>query len=207
MARPKNSPEKIKSMRNKMMDAVIELLDEVSPEKVSIRMIAEKVGVSHMVFYTYFENREGLMNSLIDRQQKRIDRQFEGLLVKAQSEPVIEVLKVVLRDYAKTAHDHPKIYRLFWLTPKEERKGKEKVHSYRHLEPSLTNISQLLELGMRKREFIQRDPKLAAVTVMAIMNAPLILHRCGKKPAEYTCEELLGETTTAVFAYLTTENI
>ncbi len=207
MARPKNSPEKIKSMRNKMMDAVIELLDEVSPEKVSIRMIAEKIGVSHMVFYTYFENREGLMNSLIDRQQKRIDQQFEGLLVKAQSEPVIEVLRVVLRDYAKTAHDHPKIYRLFWLTPKEERKGNEKVHSYRHLEPSLTNISQLLELGMRKREFIQRDPKLAAVTVMAIMNAPLILHRCGKKPAEYTCEEILRETTTAVFAYLTTENI
>ena len=54
MARPKNSPEKIESMRNKMMDAVIELLDEVSPEKVSIRMIAEKIGVSHMVFYTYF---------------------------------------------------------------------------------------------------------------------------------------------------------
>ena len=207
MARPKNSPEKIESMRNKMMDAVIELLDEVSPEKVSIRMIAEKIGVSHMVFYTYFENRDELMNALIDRQQKRIDRQFEGLLEKARSEPVIEVLKVVLRDYAKTAHDHPKIYRLFWLTPKEEGEGKEKKHSYSHLEPSLMNISQLLELGMEKLEFIKRDPKLAAVTVMAIMNAPLILHRCGKKPAEYTCEELLNETTTAVFAYLTTDNI
>ena len=189
------------------MDAVIELLDEVSPEKVSIRMIAEKIGVSHMVFYTYFENRDNLMNSLIDRQQKRIDRQFEGLLEKARSEPVIEVLKVVLKDYAKTAHDHPKIYRLFWLTPKEEGEGKEKKYSYSHLEPSLKNISQLLELGMEKLEFIKRDPELAAVTVMAIMNAPLILHRCGKKPAEYTCEQMLNETTTAVFAYLTTDSI
>jgi AcrR family transcriptional regulator len=207
MARPKNSPEKIKSMRNKMMDAVIELLDEVSPEKVSIRMIAEKIHVSHMVFYTYFENRDELMNALIDRQQKRIDQQFEGLLDKASSEPVIEVLKVVLRDYAITAHDHPKIYRLFWLTPKEEGEGKDKIHSFRHLEPSLKNISQLLELGMEKKEFIPRDPKLAAVTVMAIMNAPLILHRCGKKPAEFTCKQMLGETTTAVFAYLTTDSI
>jgi len=207
MARPKNSPEKIKSMRNKMMDAVIELLDDVIPEKVSIRMIAEKIGVSHMVFYTYFENRDELMNSLIDRQQKRIDRQFEGLLEKSRSEPVIEVLKVVLRDYARIAHDHPKIYSLFWMTPKEEGEGKDKVHSYRHLEPSLKNISQLLELGMNKSEFIRRDPKLAAVTVMAIMNAPLMLHRCGKKPAEFTCEQMLNETTTAVFAYLTTDNI
>ena len=45
MARPKNSPEKIQAMRNKMMDAVIELLDDFSPKKVSIRMIAEKVVV------------------------------------------------------------------------------------------------------------------------------------------------------------------
>jgi AcrR family transcriptional regulator len=207
MARPKNSPEKIRSMRNQMMDAVIELLDEVSPEKVSIRMIAEKVRVSHMVFYTYFENREEIMHALIDRQQKRINQHFEGLLDKARSEPVIEVLKVVLNDYAETAHEHPKIYRLFWMTPVEEGEGNERVHSYRHLEPSLRNISQLLELGMNKGEFVQREPKLAAVVVMAIMNAPLMLHQCGKTPADYSCEQILNETLTAVFAYLTTDKI
>ena len=61
MARPKNTPEKIERMRNSMMDAVISLLDHVSPEKVSIRMIADKVGVSHMVFYTYFKDRDEIM--------------------------------------------------------------------------------------------------------------------------------------------------
>jgi hypothetical protein len=93
------------------------------------------------------------------------------------------------------------------LTPKEEGVGKDKIRSFRHLEPSLKNIAQLLELGMKKGEFVKRDPKLAAVTVMAIMNAPLIIHRCGKKPMDFTCEELLSETTTAVFAYLITDNI
>jgi AcrR family transcriptional regulator len=203
MARPKNSPEKIESMRNKMMDAVIELFDDVSPNKVSIRMIAEKIGVSHMVFYTYFEDREELMNSLIDRQQKRIDQHFEGLLEKSQKEPVIDVLKTVLHNYSETAHNHPKIYSLFWLTPKEEGKGKNKVHSFKHLEPSLDNISQLLKLGMEKGEFIHRDPMLAAHIVMSIMNAPLLLHQCGKKPAQYMCEQILDETISAVFAYLT----
>ena len=205
MARPKNSLEKIESMRNKMMDAVIELLDDVSPNKVSIRMIAEKVRVSHMVFYTYFEDREELMNSLIDRQQKRIDKHFNGLLEKAKNEPVIVVLKTVLHNYSEMAHEHPKIYSLFWLTPREEGKGNKKVHSFKHLEPSLDNIAQLLKLGMDKGEFIHRDPKLAAHTVMSIMNAPLILHLCGRKPAEYTCEQILNEATSAVFAYLTTD--
>lgn len=205
MARPKNSPEKIQAMRNKMMDAVIELLDDVSPQKVSIRMIAEKVGVSHMVFYTYFEDRDEIMNALIDRQQKRNDIHFEGLLEKAKNKPVIEVLKHVLEDYSVTAHEHPKIYTLFWLTPRDGKDYDE--NSFRHLEPSLNNVADLLELGMKKGEFVKRDPKLAAIAVMAIMNAPLILHRCGRKPAEFTCEQMENETITAVFAYLTTESI
>jgi len=207
MARPKNSPEKIESMRNKMMDAVIELLDEVKPEKVSIRMIAEKVGVSHMVFYTYFEDREELMNALIDRQQKRIDSHFEGLIEKARTQPVIDVLRDVLEDYAVTAHEHPKIYSLFWLSPKEESHDARKELSFSHLEPSLVNIANLLRLGMDKGEFVERDPRLTAITVMAIMNAPLIMHRCGRKPAEFSCDQMLGETITAVFAYLNTDTL
>ena len=163
MARPKNSPEKIESMRNKMMDAVIELLDEVTPEKVSIRMIAEKVGVSHMVFYTYFEDREELMNALINRQRKLIDNQFEGLLEKARSEPVIEVLHSVLQDYAVTSHEHPKIYSLFWLSLQEEDQVDKEGLSYSHLEPSLVNIANLLKLGMDKGEFVERDPRFTSI--------------------------------------------
>ena len=84
-------------------------------------------------------------------------------------------------------------------------KGEGIKKSFRHLEPSLNNIADLLALGMEKGEFVKRDPKLAAIAVMGIMNAPLILHRCGRKPAEFTCNQMLGETNTAVFAYLTTE--
>lgn len=207
MARPKNSPEKIQAMRNKMMDAVIDLLDDVNPQKVSIRMIAEKVGVSHMVFYTYFEDREEIMDALIDRQQKLNDIHFEGLLEKAKNKPVIDVLKEVLKNYSVTAHEHPKIYSLFWLSPKEHDSEIHDASSFRHLEPSLNNVAGLLELGMQKGEFIKRDPKLAAIAVMGIMNAPLMLHRCGRKPAEFSCEQMLNETMTAVFAYLTTASI
>ncbi len=207
MARPKNSPEKIQAMRNKMMDAVIDLLDEVTPQKVSIRMIAEKVGVSHMVFYTYFEDRDEIMHALIERQQKRNDIHFEGLLEKAKDRPVIEVLKEVLMDYSVTAHEHPKIYTLFWLTPTDGDSGGSDAGNFRHLEPSLHNIADLLKLGMEKGEFVTRDPRLAAIAVMGIMNAPLMLHRCGRKPSQFSCDQMLHETLTAVFAYLTTESI
>lgn len=204
MARPKNSPEKIARMRNAMMDAVVELLDEVPPEKVSIRMIAEKIGVSHMVFYTYFKDRSEIMEALIERQQKRIDRHFEGLMEKANQETVRDVLKTVLRDYAETAHDHPKIFRLFWMTP--EGSDAEKLDSIKHMEPTIRNIAELLELGMDKGEFDARDPNLAAVVVLTLINAPIILHQCGKMPFGVTCDQLLDEVVVSVLKYLEEEN-
>jgi len=183
-----------------MMDAVVELLNEVPPDKVSIRMIADKIGVSHMVFYTYFEDRAEIIRALIKRQQKQIDSQFQGLLAKAQTESVSDVLQVVLRNYVQTAHDHPKIFRLFWIPP--ESGGIKEDETLRSFMPTIENLQELVKLGMEKGEFKQRSPFLAAVTLLSLVNAPLIMHECGKMPPQITCDELLDEVVTALFAYL-----
>lgn len=201
MARPKNSPEKIEKMRDDMMDAVIDLLDEVPPEKVSIRMIAEKIGVSHMVFYTYFKDRSEIMKALIQRQSDRIEKHFEGLMEKTQRESVRTVLQRLLSDYASTAHEHPKIFRMFWMTQKTARK--DSIDNFKHIEPLFDKLAKLLKLGMEKGEFKEKDPRLAAVTILSSINSPIILNICGKMPAGVTCEELLEEIQKEVIAYLT----
>lgn len=200
MARPKNSPEKIEKMRNDMMDAVIDLLDEVSPEKVSIRMIAEKLGVSHMVFYTYFQDRSEIIKALIERQRNRIEKHFDGLLEKAQREAVKNVLLQLLTEYAVTAHDHPKIFRMFWMSQKSS--GKDSLDNFNHLAPIFNKLADLLKVGMEKGEFSKRDPMLAAVTILSSINSPIIMNICGRMPKGVTCEELLAEIKSEVVAYL-----
>jgi AcrR family transcriptional regulator len=200
MARPKNSPEKIERMRNNMMDAVIGLIDDVSPDKVSIRMIAEKIGVSHMVFYTYFGDRSEIMKALIKRQKDRIGVHFEGLIEKSRNMPVKAVLDQLLKEYAQTAQDHPKIFRMFWMSPKSD-KGDD-FESLRHLEPIFDKLTELIKLGMEKGEFAKKDPHLSAVTILTISNAPLILNLCGKMPMDVSCDSLIKEIQRAVFAYL-----
>jgi len=201
MARPKNSEEKINTMRNRMMDAVVELMDEVVPEKVSIRMIAEKIGVSHMVFYTYFKDREEIMQALVKRQQSRITSYFTGMLEKAANKPVADVLGEVLREYVDSARAHPIIFRLFWITPKDARKDGQATEIPQFL-PSINNLTQLLKMGMDRGEFSTRNPKLAATVVMMIVNAPLIMDQCGTLPHDFSCEECLDQIINAVFAYL-----
>ena len=200
MARPKNSPEKIEKMRNDMMDAMINLLDDLSPDKVSIRMIAEKIGVSHMVFYTYFGDRSEIMKALIERQKGRIGIHFEGLIDKARNTTVKNVLADLLKDYAQTAHDHPKIFRMFWMTPRSD-KGDD-VESLRHLEPIFDKLSDLIKLGIEKGELSEKNPRLAAVTILTIANSPLILNLCGKMPMDVSCDALIQEIQKAAFAYL-----
>ena len=201
MARPKNSEEKINTMRDRMMDAVVDLMDEVVPEKVSIRMIAEKIGVSHMVFYTYFRDREEIMQALVKRQEERITSYFTGMLEKAEKKPVADVLGEVLREYVNSARSHPIIFRLFWITPKDSKKSKPSTDIPQFL-PSINNLTQLLEMGMQRGEFTKKNPKLAATVVMMIVNAPLIMDHCGTLPHDFTCKECLDQIINAVFAHL-----
>jgi len=202
MARPKNTPEKIERMRNSMMDAVISLLDQVPPDKVSIRMIAEKVGVSHMVFYTYFKDRDEIMDVLVEREKNRINEHFAGKLRETQNVPTRKVMEELILEYTQTAREHPKIFRLFWLDPVEG----ATTHSekFSQLDDSLTSLGKILKAGMDKGEFKKKDERLAASTVMSIINGPIIMEQCKKMPQDIKCDELLEQIIRAIFAYLET---
>lgn len=200
MARPKNSPEKIQDMRNRMMDAVIDLLENVSPDKVSIRMIAEKIGVSHMVFYTYFKDRAEIIHALIEREQYRTNQRFDEMIGKAKDSPVKDVLKEFIIEYSKTGHERPKIFRLFWLA--ESSGNRKALKTFQHLETIYQKMAQLLDYGMKQGEFKRKDSLLAAFVVMSMINGPIITHFCGNKPDKITCDQVRLETAEAVNAYL-----
>ena len=110
------------------------------------------------------------------------------------------VLANLLKDYAQTAHDHPKIFRMFWMTPRSD-KGDD-IESLRHLEPIFDKLTELIKLGVEKGEFSKKNPRLAAVTVLTIANSPLILNLCGKMPMDVSCEALIEEIQKAAFSYL-----
>lgn len=202
MARPKNTPEKIENMRNAMMDAVISLLDEVSPEKVSIRMIAEKVGVSHMVFYTYFKDRDEIMRVVVEREKRTINDHFAHKLEEAKTKSTKTVITELLHGYAGMSKDHPRLFRLFWMDTTE--KKKRKSNDFNHMNESFLSMAKILKTGMDKGEFVARDERLAAITVMALINAPIIMNHCKKLPPDISCEKMLAEIIKAIFAYLET---
>ena len=110
------------------------------------------------------------------------------------------MLEEFIRQYSIEGHNHPKIFRLYWLSLADG--GKNSLQTRKHLEKVYQKMAELLQIGMSKGEFRRRDPDLAAFMVMSLINAPLITHFCGNKPVTITCEEVLEENILAVNAYL-----
>jgi len=198
MSRPKQSAEKFSEMQNRILDATISVLEESGPEEISIRKIADKLEISHMVIYTYFKDRGELISSLIQRMEGRVNARFEDLISQMDRNEIRDKLQDALRDYIQTVKARPRIFRLLWLTPAAQTK---KNHPF--FQKTIKMLTNLLDQGMQKQVFVKRDPTIASLTVMSIIHAPLILYHCGRLTEESTRDRVVDESLQVAIQYLT----
>jgi AcrR family transcriptional regulator len=205
MPRPRRSPEEIAHMRERMLNAALELLREGGPQAISIRALAERLGVSHMVFYTYFESRAELLRALSHRQRERVGQRRAQMLERARQGDVVQVVRDALVHYAHISGHAPRIYELL-LVHCVESSPEGFTKPTEILAPDLEHLQTLIELGISRGVFVSRDPQLAAKVAFAIVNGPLILLHSGRltDEADAGCgrDELIQESLSAVMAYL-----
>ncbi|MBC7235427.1 MAG: TetR/AcrR family transcriptional regulator [Chloroflexi bacterium] len=200
MPRPRRTPEEIARMRERMLDAALELLREGGVEAISIRALTERIGVSHMVFYTYFKNHDELIHALSERQRERISQHRAELLREAEQGNVVEVMRHSLAHYSRVAERAPRVYEMLWVHPIKPVEGFDTPDKI--LASHLDHLSALAELGMAQGAFIPRDPFLAAATAFCIVNGPLILYHSGRITDKALRDSLVDESLAAAMRYL-----
>lgn len=198
MPRPKQTEEQIAAMRERILDAALDLLSEQGPEALSIRAIAKQVGVSHMALYTYFENRAALITALIKRQLGRMQMRHTEIIHQAEIGDVCQVLRESLSFYRQMAQTRPRAYQFMWVQPIDAKHPAQ----HQHLEGQQQYLSRLIELGIERGVLTDRDPDLAAATVLSIVNGPLILYHNGRLPDEALCDQMEEETLQIAIDYL-----
>ncbi len=199
MPRPKQTEEQITAMRERILDAALELLSKQGPEALSIRAIAKQVGVSHMVLYTYFDNRAALITALGERQQGRMQARHAEIIRQAETGDVCQVLRESLSFYRRMAQKRPRAYQFMWVQPMDARHPAKQQH---HLTGHQRYLSRLIKLGIERGVLVDRDPDLAAATVLSIINGPLILYHSGRLPDEDLCDRMEEEVLQAAMDYL-----
>jgi AcrR family transcriptional regulator len=204
MPRRKQSEEQIIAMQNHILDATMSLLDQIQPEEISIRKIAEKAGLSHMAIYTYFHNRDALVQSLIARQEGRVRNRFDELLKGGENEDFALNLKRALQDYIEKSKTRPKLFRLLWILP--IKRIHTPVNKKILLNDQINTLVELIEKGQQKGLFQKKDPQLAAMTLLSIINAPLFLFHMGRLSDAKMRDRIMNETLDLAINYITVKS-
>jgi AcrR family transcriptional regulator len=201
MPRHKQSAEQIAVMQNRILDATVSLLGELQPEEISIRKIAEKAELSHMAIYTYFHDRDELVQALGVRQEERIRSRFEKILKNSGNEDFMVNLKEALRDYVEVVKTRPKLFRLLWILPiKKVHDPSGKGHVF---EDRVNLLSDLIKRGQKKGFFVNRDVQVSALTLLSIINAPLFLFHMGRISDPKIRDQIINETLDIAIDYIT----
>jgi AcrR family transcriptional regulator len=197
MPRAKRTDQEIKAMRARILDSALDLLRQEGPEGLSIRKIADRVGVSHMTLYSYFENRAAIVHALRQRAFKQMEAFRAESLRRAQTGDALLQVRASLERFVQLSHDHPMLYRLIWRREASLEADPQQVTEI------LEYLSQLIRLCIERGQCIERDPALAAAIVFSSVNGTLLLYHSIPALGKAEQAEFESETIEAAIAYLT----
>ena len=199
MPRPKKTAEEINAMREKILDVALAIVQEDGPEAITSRAIAKRLSVSHMSLFTYFENQAAILTALRIRMFSGWLAQHENIEARASTEAIPSLIKELVDILVAYANENPGIYRMSWLTP-------EKVNPLSDKRTSkfvaLDLCVNLIKTGIERGEFEERDPVLAAHTVLGMINMPFVLYHTGRVVDAALKDQMVDEIFLSVMGYL-----
>ena len=109
-------------MREEILDATTELLLETGHAKaVSIRSVAQRVGVTPPSIYLHFADKDALLDAVCARYFEKLDEQMQRLAADQPS--MIDVLRAQGLAYVRFAMKTPELYRIAMMG--ESREGSD----------------------------------------------------------------------------------
>jgi len=197
MPRTKRTEEEVTAMRGRILDAALALLQQEGPEGVSIRKIADRIGVSHMLLYSYFDNRAAIIQSLRERGFEQMEAFCAESLRRAEAGDALAQVRALLQRFIQLSHEHPMLYQLAW------RRELSLQVDPQNLTRILEHLAQLIQLCMERGQCIERDPALAATMAFSMVNGTLMLYHSLSAIDETAQTRLETEILEAAITYLT----
>ena len=98
-------------LRDEILDAATQLLLDTGHAKaVSIRSVAERVGVTPPSIYLHFQDKDALLDAVCARYFEKLDEEMQR--VSAVQSSTVEVLRAQGLAYVRFATENPELYRI-----------------------------------------------------------------------------------------------
>jgi AcrR family transcriptional regulator len=159
-----------------ILAAARELLDKEGLAAVSMRPIAEQVGITPMAIYRHYEDRVSLMNAVADDGFRRLAIRLRAIPLKGS---MIQRIMQVVDTFVDTALQSPHLYELMFLStregarvyPEDFKTGKS---------PTFNPTVGILEEAMRSGELRSDDPVEIAFELSALLHGLIVLYLGGR---------------------------
>lgn len=152
------------------------LLDKEGTEAVTMRRVAEAVGITPMAIYRHFPDRAGLLNALADGGFEELAARLAG---KRFSGGVEQRLTKVVEIYLEHALENPRLFELMFLKPREgARRYPQDFKAGRS--PTANLMFRVVREGMDSGHFRGDDPWEIVFEMGALSHGIIMLYLGGR---------------------------
>jgi len=160
----------------RIVEEALNILEKKGENGVSMRRVAQAVGITPMAIYHHFPSREALLNFVVDRE-------FTKFLGYIQARPmrgsIVSRLMSCMDSYMDYAFDRPCIFDYVFSQPRPNaRRYPDDFHARRS--PTLNPIADLVEQAMEAGLLKRYDIWEIALQLWAHTHGYVALYRAGR---------------------------
>lgn len=132
-------------LKRSLIQAGLDLVREVGIETISLRQLAERVGVSTPALYHHFRNKEALLGQLGEAAIDAFDEAMASAMLHQTED---DALSAFVLGYVRFARDEPALYELLfgrriWSSSEAADFQRKARHSFRVQSERLLQLQQL----------------------------------------------------------------
>jgi AcrR family transcriptional regulator len=160
----------------KILRAAHRLFDREGADAVTMRRLAEQVGITPMAIYRHFPSREALLKRLSDDSFDTVAHDWEA---RATHPDILKRLPALLEPYLDYALEHPHLFdHAFSVRRDDARRFPEDFRARRS--PTLNVVADAVAEGVRCGALKPDDPWDVAMSLWAHAHGLVALYRAGR---------------------------
>jgi AcrR family transcriptional regulator len=164
------------STAERISRAALAILEAEGPDAVSMRRVADTVGITPMAIYHHFPNREALLDTITNQQFATFLSYIEARPMRGSPETQLISAMEAYIDYA---FDRPRIFDYVFAQPRPgARRYPEDFRARRS--PTLNPIADAVRAAMHAGTFRKDDVWEVALALWALTHGYVALYRAGR---------------------------
>lgn len=154
-------------LRTALIEAALDIINKLGPQGLTIRKVAQRVGVSHAAPYRHFPDKDHLVLAVVERGFELLDQQIEQARADAGNDPLLQ-FAAGGDAYLNFALNHPAYYRVMFSGDLLSSKGNSALRhtSAAALQRMVADMKTGQQLGLLR----PGDPVLQAIFIISTVH-------------------------------------